>query len=175
MIDTQFPLKSYAGCNRLYNRKGFTFYYLLNINNNVIHTNNSKFYHTAHERKINSTSSRPNEKYKISRMLSDIFYHQQILPSRIRRKYFGRIRTLLIKQLQAIRSRESQLGEKNRKTKTFFRFSYKMKQMYIGIYRGCHCRLPATFVMSKNRFRCPYIFTKFHIRMYRKKQNRKMR
>ncbi|PKY62107.1 hypothetical protein RhiirA4_488018 [Rhizophagus irregularis] len=47
----------------------------------------------------------------------------------------------------------------NRKTKTFFRFSYAKSGFYIGIYEPCgsgRCNFPSTFVMNEDRKRCPH-------------------
>lgn len=157
-VDHQFPIRSYAGCNRLYNTRKFTYYYLFNLNTWTIHTNNRLLFTYANNYKINSTSRQPNEKYIITKMLTRMLHIQGKLPSRIRRKYFYRIRNLIYNQLLAIKSRDKKHNDQhdNRRTKTFIRFSYKKIAMYFGIYRPCHCKLPACFVMSKGRFRCPH-------------------
>jgi len=89
-------------------------------------------------------------------MLTKILFDQKLIPSRICEKYFNKIYQLLLNQLKSIRSCESNIITNNRKTKTFFRFSYKKYQMYFEIYRECYCQLPVTYVMSNNRIHCPF-------------------
>src|SRR5579871_1291196 len=150
-VDVNLPIKSYAGNNRLYNTRKYTFYYLIDTITWTIHTNNILF-KAANIRpyKVKSNCAIPNDKFKISKILTDIMCKQKSIPSRIRKKYFYRIRNLVFNKLKVIRSRENQQTNKNRKTKTYIRFSYKRKQMYFGIYRPCHCKLPAPYVMSNH-------------------------
>ncbi|PKY60736.1 hypothetical protein RhiirA4_484798 [Rhizophagus irregularis] len=81
VYDTQFPLKSYAGSNRLYNVD------LFEKDNLVIHTNNFKC-------------------YNLSPQIECLFFTQEFIPSRTRRKYFERIRTLLSQQHEAIEAQK---------------------------------------------------------------------
>ncbi|PKY42711.1 hypothetical protein RhiirA4_456560 [Rhizophagus irregularis] len=78
-----------------------------------------------------------NDKYKYSKFLESLFRIQDFIPSRARRKYFDRVCTLLIQQDKAVFAREkkhvsaSWRKEKNKKTKTFCRFSYGYRGFYI--------------------------------------------
>ncbi|CAB4376503.1 unnamed protein product [Rhizophagus irregularis] len=101
-----------------------------------------------------------NDKYKYSKFLESLFRIQDFIPSRARRKYFDRVRTLLIQQDKAVFARKkkhvsaSWRKEKNKKTKTFCRFSYGYRGFYIDVYEPCglmNCNFPYTYVMSRNR------------------------
>src|SRR5215470_5657967 len=158
VVDPKLPIKSYAGNHRLYNTRLNTYYYLLDLDTWTVHTNNPDFYRQVFikkNKKVWSNTTKPNDKFRISKILTNIMFIQEFIPSRIRRKYFYRIVKLMLRQHHALKSRESKSRDKNRKTKTFFRFSYKKRSMYFGIYKKCHCNLPACFIMSNNRFRCP--------------------
>src|ERR1700722_14580824 len=159
-VDHNLPLKSYAGVNRLYNTRKTCHYYLLDIEKWKFHTNDPKFYCYQEDAFMNktvfSTSRKPNTKFVVSKCLSDFFCRQKIIPSRIRNKYFNRIRQLMLQQYDAIKSRVSSRNPSNRKTKTYFRFNYKNSSFYLGIYNACGCGLPSPYVMSNNRFQCAH-------------------
>ncbi|PKY46132.1 hypothetical protein RhiirA4_543105 [Rhizophagus irregularis] len=93
--------------------------------------NNSKCYQKPEF--ITSNAANMNGKYKFSNFLTSLCFTQEFIPSRARRKYFERIRTLLSQQYEAIEARKRKsykdISEKsNRKTKTFFRFSYRISK-----------------------------------------------
>ena len=87
IVDPNFPIKSYAGSNRLYNTRNFNFYYLMDIANWTVHTNDKRFYKyvkNSCSHIIMSNNSNPNVKFRVSKLLTDILFKQKILPSRAR-------------------------------------------------------------------------------------------
>ena len=154
--DPHIPLKSCSGAHRLYNtRKGNT-YFLLGFSNEdrwTIHTNQNRLHNTERSL-VSSTSKIPNNKFRISQCLTHVFRNQTAIPSRVRRKYFNRIRSLMLQQLDALVARKISTADNNRRTKTFFKFSYRKTTFFFGIYQPCRCGLPAAYVLSNNRVRC---------------------
>ncbi|PKY62897.1 hypothetical protein RhiirA4_490281 [Rhizophagus irregularis] len=90
-------------------------------------------------------------------------------------KYFNRLCQLLQEKLYALRNRLESDAENNKKTKTFIRFLFSPHVIYLGFYFNCGqlynnttkteelCQLPATFIMSKNRWQCGKHFKVVHL------------
>ncbi|CAB4432655.1 unnamed protein product [Rhizophagus irregularis] len=66
--------------------------------------NNSKCYQKPEF--ITSNAANMNGKYKFSNFLTSLCFTQEFIPSRARRKYFERIRTLLSQQYEAIEAQK---------------------------------------------------------------------
>ena len=113
--DPHIPLKSCSGAHRLYNtRKGNT-YFLLGFSNEdrwIIHTNQNRLHNTERSL-VSSTSKIPNNKFRISQCLTYVFRNQTAIPSRVRRKYFNRIRSLMLQQLDALVARKNSTADNN--------------------------------------------------------------
>ncbi|RGB24096.1 hypothetical protein C1646_676618, partial [Rhizophagus diaphanus] len=77
------------------------------------------------------------------------------IPSRARRKYFNRLRQLLLTQRVTSLARWTSSHRNNRRTRTFVQFQYQQSCFYLSIYYGCpFCKLPAAYVMSNFRHAC---------------------
>ncbi|CAB5366806.1 unnamed protein product [Rhizophagus irregularis] len=113
-----------------------------------------------HQRIFNSTSKNVNLNYLIGTYPAFIFsINRQFSPDTVK-KYFKRLRQLLIDKLVAIKNRLSYLA-KNRQTKTYIRFSYGIHVIYFGFYFRCSdtCTQPAAFVLPNNQWQCNKHFT----------------
>ncbi|PKC54687.1 hypothetical protein RhiirA1_476848 [Rhizophagus irregularis] len=113
-----------------------------------------------HQRIFNSTSKKVNLNYLIGTYLAFIFsINRQFSPDTVK-KYFKRLRQLLIDKLVAIKNRLS-YSAKNRQTKTYIRFSSGTHVIYLGFYFRCSntCTQPAAFVLPNNQWQCNKHFT----------------
>ena len=151
-----------VGHNALYSTKRNTSFFLFDLTGTpdtwFIHTNHSDLC-KALPYTFDSTSRSPNDKWLISQFLSAWFLRQRSISSQIRHKYFFRLRSLLLQQWSAIKSRLFSNSCKNRETKTYIRFSYKRTVFHLGFFLPCVqdtliCRIPCAFVMSNNRHKC---------------------
>jgi hypothetical protein len=106
-----------------------------------------------------STSRYPNKKFCVSLLLTHFFKLQKVIPKRVQHKYFSMLRNKLLTRYEIINNRKSSKAENNRKSKTFFNFTYKRYRFRLGIYQPCSyqkiigedvtpCVLPVPFVMS---------------------------
>ena len=149
-IDTCIKPRSYAGCNRLYNKNLGTTYYLIDLTDLdsyriIIHTNRLDLFDFALRSPphvVHSTSKKPNIGFIVSHCLTYILSYRKKLPKHARDKYFKRIRILLIAQHIATNNRIKDDKRRNTRTKTYFRFSFKKIILYFGLYFPCHCGLP---------------------------------
>lgn len=159
------------GCGTLYNTKIARYYLLECFRSSVDDTDpnrknchriytNDEFHYTMAadppQRKILSTSKSVNISYIIGNYLNFTFSLNKQFPRAIVTKYFHRLRQLLLQQISAVSQRLTSTSSKNRRTRTFIRFSYKSHVIYLGIFLRCNesCPLPCHYVMSNNRFRC---------------------
>ncbi|PKY52749.1 hypothetical protein RhiirA4_470579 [Rhizophagus irregularis] len=132
-----------AGCNKIYEiRRSKSFFF--ELANRVTNTNDIhlKIYTNDYHMKktpisYNSTCRFPNLKYQISKMLQHFFSHQKVIPRSIQKKYFNLIRSKLLDRHFHIKSHAEQLSVQNRRTKTFFNFTYKRYRFHFGIYIPC--------------------------------------
>ncbi|GBC21974.2 hypothetical protein GLOIN_2v1788982 [Rhizophagus irregularis DAOM 181602=DAOM 197198] len=117
-----------------------------------------------HQRIFNSSSKKLNINYLIGTYLTFTFaINRQFSPETVK-KYFKRLRQLLLVKFLAIKNRLSSDNIKNRQTNTFIRFSSGSHVIYLGFYLPCgmnnsfgfgkHCDQPAAFVLSRNRWKC---------------------
>ena len=112
-IDTYVRPRSYAGCNRLYNKNLGTTYYLIDLTDLdsyriIIHTNRLDLFDFAlcsPPHVVHSTSKKPNIGFIVSHCLTYILSYRKKLPKHARDKYFKRIRILLIAQHIATNNR----------------------------------------------------------------------
>ena len=102
----------------------------------TFHTNQNQLHNTERSL-VSSTSKIPNNKFRISQCLTYVFRNQTAIPSRVRRKYFNRIRSLMLQQLDALVARKNSTADNNRRTKTFFKFLYRKTTFFFGIYQPC--------------------------------------
>ncbi|PKY63053.1 hypothetical protein RhiirA4_490814, partial [Rhizophagus irregularis] len=163
-----------AGYNKIYEiRRSRSYFFELNdlpTNTNDIHlrihTNDYHmkstpiFYH--------NTSCTPNDKYRISCMLTHFFSSQRVLPRKVQQKFFPFIRDRLLARKDMISSRANSSRDRNTTTRTFFNFTYKRYRFYFGLYIPCcqdqkgspfhtpseKCQVPSPFVMSRCRRAC---------------------
>jgi hypothetical protein len=167
-------LRPYLSCDKrgsatLYDIK-IARYYLLgfgefNVNANhslfnkfTIFTNNISIPHTE-KRNYVSTSRFPNTKFIIGLYLCYVFsILNKQFPKEIIDRYFKGLQQLLIVKFNALKQRLDSTSDKNRKTTTYIKFSFKKHIIYLGFYLGCDhqssCVLPAAYVMSKRRWHC---------------------
>ncbi|PKY62806.1 hypothetical protein RhiirA4_489967, partial [Rhizophagus irregularis] len=108
-----------------------------------------------HQRIFNSTSKKVNLNYLIGTYLCFVFAINRQFSPDIVKKYFKRLRQLLIDKLVAIKNRISD-SAKNRQTKTYIRFSSGTHVIYLGFYLRCSnsCNQPAAFVLPHKRWNC---------------------
>ena len=133
-------------------------YYFLKLGATTFGTNHRQFHVYTNDQHMaecqnyyTSTSSFPNKKFIISKMLSCIFLNKKV---RVKPQHFSRLRQLFIDKYANTKQRIKPNNHcSNRYTKTFIKFSVKKNTFYFGPYYGCHCHLPAPYVMSNNRFR----------------------
>jgi hypothetical protein len=78
-----------------------------------------------------STSKNINYKYQISKMIPHFFSIQRVLPRRIQTKYFSLIKNNLIKRISIITQRRNSSNNRNKITRTFFKFTYKKYRFYL--------------------------------------------
>ncbi|RGB24642.1 hypothetical protein C1646_772797 [Rhizophagus diaphanus] len=77
------------------------------------------------------------------------------IPSRAQRKYFNRLRQLLLTQRVTSLARWTSSHRNNRRTCTFVQFRYQQSCFYLDVYYGCpFCKLLAAYVMSNFRHAC---------------------
>ncbi|CAB4439910.1 unnamed protein product [Rhizophagus irregularis] len=159
-----YVVRDTRGSGTLYNiKKGR--YFLIELDQNAdllltkknsfnVYTNDIDMTHD-HHRIFNSTSKKVNVNFLIGTYLTFIFAINRQFSSDIVKKYFKRLRQLLLDKLLAIKNRISQ-PSKNRTTKTFIRFSSGAHVIYLGFYFRCdlNCTQPAAVVLSQNRWKC---------------------
>ncbi|CAB4441047.1 unnamed protein product [Rhizophagus irregularis] len=152
------------GSGTLYNMKKSR-YFLMELDPNVdlcltkknsfnVYTNDIDMLND-HQRIFNSTSKKINLNYLMGTYLAFIFsINRQFSPDTVK-KYFKRLRQLLINKLVAIKNRLSH-SAKNRQTKTYIRFSSGSHVIYLGFYFRCSrtCTQPAAFVLPHNQWKC---------------------
>ncbi len=143
---------------------------LFHIHTNDHHVNTSSFF-------SKSSAKTPNSKYIVSLFLTQFFKLETRIPWAIKKKYFSRLRFLLLLQRHAIENRLHSNSPNNRQTCTYIKFSHKKTRYYLGFYIPCEdlnpviidpvlnfhsqapnfsCSIPAPFVMSRDRKKCPY-------------------
>ncbi|GET62943.1 hypothetical protein GLOIN_2v1682945 [Rhizophagus irregularis DAOM 181602=DAOM 197198] len=148
-----------VGSNRLYSIRRGNCYFLLDPtpdsdNCYSIHTN-SPLLSTTDPFQFTSDRPSPNLKFILSKFLTFFFYRQNRIPSHARRKYFNRLRQLLLTQRVTSLARWSSSHRNNRRTRTFIQFRYHQSCFYLGLYFGCpFCKTPAAYVMSQFRHAC---------------------
>lgn len=107
-----------------------------------------------------STCAFPNTKFKISTLLMYFFERQRVIPRRIQNKYFTFLRDKLVDHYNLIHNRLCDTSHNNRRTHTYFKFSYKKYHFYLGIFVSCNpksnrlilsCENPSSIVFSNNR------------------------
>ncbi|PKY58078.1 hypothetical protein RhiirA4_479686 [Rhizophagus irregularis] len=188
-----------AGYNKIYEiRRSKSYFFELGDlpkDTNEIHlriyTNDYHMKNTQNS--YRNTSTTPNDRYRISCMLTHFFSSQRVLPRKIQQKYFSLIRDKLLARKEMISSRDNSTRERNITTKTFFYFTYKKYRFHFGIYIPCHhedvsslpslpnriCTVPSPFVMSKGRRACvshqPSFFKNNILHNVRNVQNGKQR
>jgi hypothetical protein len=164
--------RSYSGCNRLYNYGRKAFYYLFEEESWTIHTNDHRFKKEILE--VASTSRCSNIKFKISSLLTAYFYKQNFIPNRVRHKYYNRIRTLLLEKEKVMDERTKKDLSNNRRTKTYIRFSYKQRSIYLGKFIRCreeNCVLPCAVILSQGRQKCADHVKSYYQEIERKSNN----
>jgi len=143
---------------------------LFHIHTNDHHVDTSSFF-------LKSSAKIPNSKYIISLFLTQFFKLETRIPWHIKKKFFSRLRSLLLIQKSAIESRLHSNSPNNRQTRSYIKFSHKRIRYYLGFYIPCEdlnpvvidpvlnlhsqvhnfcCTIPAPFVMSQGRKKCPY-------------------
>ncbi|CAB5190207.1 unnamed protein product [Rhizophagus irregularis] len=148
-----------VGSNRLYSIRRGNCYFLLDPtpdsdNCYSVHTN-SPLLSTMDPFQFTSDRPSPNLKFILSKFLTFFFYRQNRIPSHARRKYFNRLRQLLLTQRVTSLARWSSSHRNNRRTRTFIQFRYQQSCFYLGLYFGCpFCKTPAAYVMSQFRQAC---------------------
>lgn len=148
-----------VGSNRLYSTRRGNCYFQLDPspdqdNCYMIHTNSSLLF-TANPFKFQSDCPSSNLKFILSKFLTFFFSCQTRIPSRAHRKYFNRIRQLLLTQRVTSLAHWSSSHQNNRRTRTFIQFRYRQSCFYLGLYFGCpYCKLPAAYVMSRFHHAC---------------------
>ncbi|POG75185.1 hypothetical protein GLOIN_2v1824449 [Rhizophagus irregularis DAOM 181602=DAOM 197198] len=148
-----------VGSNRLYSIRRGNCYFLLDPtpdsdNCYSVHTN-SPLLSTMDLFQFTSDRPSPNLKFILSKFLTFFFYRQNRIPSHARRKYFNRLRQLLLTQRVTSLARWSSSHRNNRRTRTFIQFRYQQSCFYLGLYFGCpFCKTPAAYVMSQFRHAC---------------------
>ncbi|CAB5198753.1 unnamed protein product [Rhizophagus irregularis] len=148
-----------VGSNRLYSIRRGNCYFLLDPtpdsdNCYSVHTN-SPLLSTMDPFQFTSDRPSPNLKFILSKFLTFFFYRQNRIPSHARRKYFNRLRQLLLTQRVTSLARWSSSHRNNRRTRTFIQFRYQQFCFYLGLYFGCpFCKTPAAYVMSQFRHAC---------------------
>ncbi|RIA85706.1 hypothetical protein C1645_830388, partial [Glomus cerebriforme] len=162
-IDGYIRPKSGSGSNTMYCRSKSAAYFLFDFattSNWYIHTNTTRGFEKCNNSSpytVISGTKHPNLKFKISKCLTFFFQHQDYIPSRIKRKYFLRLRTLLLNQHAAMTQRFNLESSSNKRTNTFIRFSYKGYISYFGFFHKCSrdpCQLPCNYVLSNHRSFC---------------------
>ncbi|CAB5188598.1 unnamed protein product [Rhizophagus irregularis] len=147
------------GSNRLYSICRDNCYFLLDPtpdsdNCYLIYTN-SPLLSTTDPFQFTSDRPSPNLKFILSKFLTFFFYRQNRIPSRAQRKYFNRLRQLLLTQRVTSLAHWSSSHRNNRRTRTFIQFRYHQSCFYLGLYFGCpFCKTPAAYVMSQFRHAC---------------------
>jgi hypothetical protein len=103
-----------------------------------------------------STPNKPNFNYILGTYLTFVFALNRQFSKQTVTKYFNRLRQLLKKKFLAIRNRTNGTNDKDRKNKTWIRFSSGEHVIFLGFYIGCgtSCNQPTAFVMSQSRWRC---------------------
>ncbi|CAB4387669.1 unnamed protein product [Rhizophagus irregularis] len=82
------------------------------------------------------------------------------IPSHTWRKYFNKLRQLLLMQRVTSLARWLSSHRNNRRTHTFIQFRYRQSCFYLGLYFGCpHCKTPAAYIMFRFHHAC-YIHNK---------------
>ncbi|EXX58151.1 hypothetical protein RirG_200490 [Rhizophagus irregularis DAOM 197198w] len=148
-----------VGSNRLYSIRRGNCYFLLDPTPDSdscysIHTN-SPLLSSTDPFQFTSDRPSPNLKFILSKFLTFFFYRQNRIPSHARRKYFNRLRQLLLTQRVTSLARWSSSHRNNRRTRTFIQFRYHQSCFYLGLYFGCpFCKTPAAYVMSQFRHAC---------------------
>ncbi|CAB4435017.1 unnamed protein product [Rhizophagus irregularis] len=159
-----YVVRDTRGSGTLYNtKKGRYFLIELDQNADLLLTKKNSFniytndidMTNDHHRIFNSTSKKVNVNFLIGTYLTFIFAINRQFSPDIVKKYFKRLRQLLLEKLVAIKNRISQ-PSKNRTTKTFIRFSSGAHVIYLGFYFRCdlNCTQPAAVVLSQNRWKC---------------------
>ncbi|PKY61713.1 hypothetical protein RhiirA4_487057 [Rhizophagus irregularis] len=102
ILDGRIQPRRNVGSNRLYSiRRGNCYFFLDPTpdleNCYTIHTNSRSLFTTELFPFISDRSS-PNQKFILSKFLTFFFHRQSSVPSRVRRKYFARLRQLLLMQ-----------------------------------------------------------------------------
>jgi hypothetical protein len=111
-----------------------------------------------------STSLRLNRKFLINKYLTYYFSSQTYCPRKVSSRYFKQLSSLLIAKFDSLNSHlQKDLQSSRRQTKTYIKFSFKCRTIYLGFYFQCDhaastfdCNTPAPCVMSGNRWRCPH-------------------
>ncbi|PKY58069.1 hypothetical protein RhiirA4_429452 [Rhizophagus irregularis] len=159
ILDGRIQPRRNVGSNRLYSIRRGNCYFLLDPtpdldNCYTIHTN-SRFLFTSEPFPFISDRSSLNQKFILSKFLTFFFHRQSSVPSRARRKYFARLRQLLLTQRVTSLARWSSSLPNNKRTRTFIQFRYRQSCFYLGLYFGCpFCKTPAAYVMSRFRHAC---------------------
>lgn len=168
-----YEITDTRGSGTLYNTKKAR-YFLIELDQHAdldltrknfftVYTNDIEMTHD-HQRIFNSSSKKLNINYLIGTYLTFTFaINRQFSPDTVK-KYFKRLRQLLLVKFLAIKNRLSSDSIKNRQTNTFIRFSSGSHVIYLGFYLPCgmnnlfglgkHCDQPAAFVLSRNRWKC---------------------
>ncbi|CAB5096539.1 unnamed protein product [Rhizophagus irregularis] len=164
-----YIVRDTRGSGTLYNTKKSR-YFLMELHPNAdlcLTKNNSFNLYTNdidmlkdHRRIFNSTSKKINLNYLIGTYLTFIFSINRQFSRDTVKKYFKRLRQLLIDKLVVIKNRLSH-SAKNRQTKTYIRFSFGSHMIYLGFYFRCSdtCTQPAAFVLPNNQWQCNKHFT----------------
>ncbi|CAB4409648.1 unnamed protein product [Rhizophagus irregularis] len=159
ILDGRIQPRRNVGSNRLYSiRRGNCYFFLDPTpdleNCYTIHTNSRSLFTTELFPFISDRSSL-NQKFILSKFLTFFFHRQSSVPSRVRRKYFARLRQLLLMQRVTSLARWSSSLPNNKHTCTFIQFRYRQSCFYLGLYFGCSfCKTPAAYVMSRFRHAC---------------------
>ena len=156
----------FKGNFTLYNKRKGNSFYLIDVNNWALHTNNKRRNRQVDNLKFSSDKKIPNLSFTINKFLELFFKSQKVIPSRVRNKYWKRIKKLLEIQSEAIKNRLNKaVKNRNKETKTFFKFSYKHHTFYLGWWIPCNaagCYIPVTCVKPEGNIRCYRHMEKTH-------------
>ncbi|PKY33520.1 hypothetical protein RhiirB3_452481 [Rhizophagus irregularis] len=135
-----------------------------------------------HHRIFNSSSKKLNLNYLIGTYLTFTFAINRQFSPDVVKKYFKRLRQLLLDKMLAIRHRLSSTSVKNKQTKTFIRFSSGPHVIYLGFYLPCGhflpstcCSQPAAFKVHSTRLGIKYEVTIKRYCPYKGKNNQDLK
>jgi hypothetical protein len=136
-----FKSRDKRGVLNMFNKSNGSSYYLLDIDNLIIHTNNS----CIQDFTFKTDKKRYKIQYMISQFITGIMKFTNLIRRTCKEKIYKVMKRHMMIQHDAINNRLN--AQNMKRTKTFFRFSHNKRSYYLGIYKKCHiedCHVPTT-------------------------------